>query len=239
MTPRLRHLLHPWYALKKAATSRQLRAVHVGEKLVESARLFLEVLNSPSLTHTTASQVLGWEESGEIPETVVVADSSLSAMGGVLFQMGDEPMRCEWFHWSFSDDLARLPLTSNSVVTSSDICPLEWIAVGVGISRAFARGSRVIHVLTDNKATMSAINKNYPSSPRMSQVLHALRELWPKVGYMVTAHHLSGHSNVLADFLSRSELDVIRESMLGVAEEGDISAILENLLKSITSYESA
>ncbi|KAF4749577.1 hypothetical protein FOZ63_009046 [Perkinsus olseni] len=153
--------------------------------------------------------------------------------------MGENPMRTEWFHWSFSDELARLPLVNSSVVTSSDICPLELIAVGVGISRAFARGSRVVHVLTDNKATMSAINKNYSSSPRMSQVLYALRELWPKVGYMVTAHHLSGPSNVLADFLSRSELDVIRKSMVDVAEEGDISGILDGLLKSVSAYSRA
>lgn len=140
---------------------------------------------------------------------------------------------------SFWNDLAPLPRTSNSVVTISDIYPLELIAVGAGVSRASASGSRVIHVLTDDKATILAINKNYSSSPRMSQALHALRELWLKMGYVVTAHHLSGHSTVLADFLSRSELDVIRESMLGVADEGDFSAILEDLLKSITAYESA
>jgi hypothetical protein len=61
-------------------------------------------------------------------------------------------------------------------------------------------------ILTDNSSNVPVINKQRTSSPAIIGLLRALAELSSTHVFACSARHISGESNVLADFLSRPAL---------------------------------
>lgn len=139
--------------------------------------------------------------------TVVVSDASLHGLGGVVLDLDDSDAisDLQWYaaqYTEFPQVIARLQ--SLFSISSADICPLELLAAGVGVSHALKRSPSSITVLCDNTPTVHAINNNRAGSHRLRQLLHYFSTAWPVGGYVLRAHHISSDRNSLADFLSRT-----------------------------------
>ncbi|KAF4737892.1 hypothetical protein FOZ62_001042, partial [Perkinsus olseni] len=243
ITPRLKAAMAPFYALQAAARKHALRHVTLGSSICQSCRLFLNVLASPRLTGTTASQLLGWAATIEDRCSVVVTDASLQGIGGVVFDL-DAPStdvsveNVEWFCKEYSQSTELSQFTTRSPPTSADICSLELIAAGVATTRALTRKPDLVIVLSDNTPTVHALRRNSASAQSMKSILRSFNALWPVGGFVVTAYHIRGDNNSLADFLSRSDRSTILHTVQHLGAEFDAAPILRTFQRALmTSVE--
>ncbi|KAF4759074.1 hypothetical protein FOZ63_014890, partial [Perkinsus olseni] len=197
--------LSAFYALQASVRKHHLQRVRVSTALVRSARIFLDLLQQPAMASTTAAQLLGWVTPAD-SGAVVVADASLTGLGGVVFSLPSttltyDPDAVEWFHVTYADEPLVKALVPSDLLTSSDIGPLELLASVIGVVRALNRGFTTVTVLSDNVATVACINRRRAKSARMNDTMKRLRLEWPSLGYSVASEHIQGELNHLADFL--------------------------------------
>ncbi|KAF4709572.1 hypothetical protein FOZ62_018745 [Perkinsus olseni] len=217
-----------------SARKHHLHCIRVGPAVVQSARVFLDLLQLPSMASTTASQLLGWvspDDSG----AVVVADASLTGLGGVVFPLGSPHLgpssdNVEWFHVTYADEPLIESLVPGDLLTSSDIGPLELLASVIGVVRALTRGFTTVTVLSDNVATVACLNRRRATSIRMNETMRRLRLAWPSLGYSVLSQHIKGEMNNLADFLSRSSSAERGDALRTFGREVDTHPILQQLV---------
>ncbi|KAF4758904.1 hypothetical protein FOZ63_006460 [Perkinsus olseni] len=226
--------LSPFYALQASARKHHLHRLRVGPAVAHSARVFLDLLQQPCMASTTASQLLGWV-SPDTSGAVVVADASLTGLGGVVFALdgtssGCTPASVEWFQVTYADSPLVQCLVPGDLLTSSDIGPLELLASVVGVVRALDRGYSMVTVLSDNVATVACINRRRAESPRMNETMRRLRLLWPSLGYSVISEHIEGKVNHLADFLSRSSSAERDQVLAAFGQEFDVQDLLRRLV---------
>ncbi|KAF4659086.1 hypothetical protein FOZ61_005015 [Perkinsus olseni] len=231
--------LSPFYGLQAIVRKLHLHKAKVGDSLVRSAKVFRALLQSSTMASTTASQLLGWASSLD-REAVVVADASLTGLGGVIFDttsVAGADSRCsnlEWFTVDYAHNaLLRTLIATSGGLSSSDIGPLELVASVIGILRALQRGADTVTVLSDNVATVACINRRRAKSPRMNEIMLRLRQAWPSLGYCVLADHVRGEANGLADFLSRSSSVQRNQMMSGLGVEVNVAPILQMLALSL------
>ncbi|EER09337.1 hypothetical protein Pmar_PMAR022804, partial [Perkinsus marinus ATCC 50983] len=191
-----------------------------------------------SLARIPASFLLGWGAklggySEESDVSVVISDSSTSALGGIVIGEG----KAYWYR----SDLATPQASRISKLVepinwdrweSGDICSLELSAALCGC--AIVPADRPVIILCDNAAAIAAISKLSAKSARMNDLLKSLASAW---GYSkgVRAYHLSTDENWLADALSRQSLDEVRKYMVGASmSEVDLGLILDKLEESVT-----
>jgi hypothetical protein len=86
-----------------------------------------------------------------------------------------------------------------------------------------------IQVRSDNTATVAAINKGTSRSEDLLSFVHELFWLSVKFNFKLSARHISGQCNVLADRLSRLD---------SVSEAHDARLILTNFTQDIVSCKS-
>jgi hypothetical protein len=91
----------------------------------------------------------------------------------------------------------------------ADICPRELAALVMAVE-LFGPQMRGKHVLArcDNDASVWAITKGAASSPLLNHLLRRLHRAQALFSVTVTAVHVPGVINVLADALSRNRLDL-------------------------------
>ena len=133
-----------------------------------------------------------------IPTAIIVSDpelftcdACLDACGAVCFG--------EFFHATFPPFIVSQHLNINQL-------ELLTILVCLKLWQDRLRGSHVV-ILTDNQVSVFALNNQRSSNIFMQR---CLRELWLLLSLnniRLSARHISGQSNVLADALSRFHLD--------------------------------
>ena len=124
--------------------------------------------------------------SGYPPSQGCVRNGRLSNRGGVF--------DTDWFYVNFANDFPEYK--------SEHINVLELLTVLVAARRwgHLWSGSH-IGVLSDNSATVFAINKG---SSRLPKFMLCLRELfWLAHNFRISAAHIKGEHNIVADLVSR------------------------------------
>ncbi|KAF4713569.1 hypothetical protein FOZ62_026161 [Perkinsus olseni] len=230
--------LSAFYALQASVRKHHLQRVRVSTALVRSARIFLDLLQQPAMASTTAAQLLGWVTPAD-SGAVVVADASLTGLGGVVFSLPSttltyDPDAVEWFHVTYADEPLVKALVPSDLLTSSDIGPLELLASVIGVVRALNRGFTTVTVLSDNVATVACINRRRAKSARMNDTMKRLRLEWPSLGYSVASEHIQGELNHLADFLSRSSTDERGTFLQAFGREVDAHSVLQQLVLALS-----
>ena len=66
-------------------------------------------------------------------------------------------------------------------------------------------------MLCDNQAVVSIINKGRSHCPLIMPFMRRITWLSVQYNFILTARHVPGHDNVIADSLSRSKFQVFRE----------------------------
>lgn len=129
------------------------------------------------------------------PAFVLATDASLhTGLGGVFGS--------HWFHASWPTSFAGI-----------DIAPKELFAIWVAISLWHDRlSNRQVSLFTDNMACAQVWVSGSAKDPNMLRFLRPLFFLCASHNINLSLFHIDGHHNLLADFLSRFQLDRFREA---------------------------
>ena len=122
------------------------------------------------------------------PKAVFATDACLTGGGGVY--------DTDWFYVNFANDFPEYK--------SEHINVLELLTVLVAARRWGHRWDGThIRVLSDNSATVFAINKGSSRSPKFMLCLRELFWLGVVHNFRITASHIKGEHNIVADMVSR------------------------------------
>lgn len=136
-----------------------------------------------------------------MPATDYWLETDASFLGGAWVRRGRDGRVSDWEHWTWDFDV--LPAGDSPVGT---INLLELAAIVRGLEACESDMSDCwLEVRSDNAACVAWINKGSARSedPRVMSLLRALFGLCIRRNARVTARHLPGLQNVLADALSR------------------------------------
>jgi hypothetical protein len=140
---------------------------------------------------------------------VIISDASISGFG---FYLHSFPSNISIHHIPESlrpgSAISGIWHTSMSAqLTHRSIAYLELFAVIYALTLCGpALQNQSVLILTDNSSNVPLINKQRTGSAALIGLLRALAELSSTHVFACSARHISGESNVLADFLSRPAL---------------------------------
>lgn len=143
------------------------------------------------------------------PQFVIVSDASIDGFG---FYLADFPRSTSFDRIPF----ALLPGCAVSgqwhpsmshLLSYRSIAYLELFSVVYALTLLSpALHNQSVLILTDNASNVPVLRKHRTRSATLIQLLRALSDLSSAFVFSCTARHISGDSNVLADFLSRPQL---------------------------------
>lgn len=156
-----------------------------------------------------------------------------SCIGGYGFWC-QQDWQAGYFSSSFSPDLTGVDISHNHWVNvhitdmsaSENISVLELIPIWLGLRRCSNRW-RDLHVwcYTDNLSVKHMINKGCSSNNLCMVLLREIFWICARENIFLTARHVPGHLNVLADALSRiiftNDLSIMQKFSLCCSEGFD------------------
>ncbi len=166
----------------------------MGKKLLRQLRIVRKFLSGDKVPAVGFEDLLGpasWR--GTCP-IIVASDASISGFG---FVGCDNSRGCKWF----GNELWTNIFPSKTF-TCSDICVLELLAAVVAVGCCKNPENRPILVLSDNTATVNAVNKRFSSAEKMMTVLENFIAHGASLRGVQSAH-VEGKLNWLPDILSR------------------------------------
>ncbi|KAF4732285.1 hypothetical protein FOZ62_009250 [Perkinsus olseni] len=208
-----RAYLGPIYSWVKAVRHRDLRWATLNSSSTDAIRLFLSLFSVPD--NLTASFLISANKVLTLDTSVVIADASLQGLGGTVSVVSSEGGSLRrWYHASFTTGPAEIihaihhlvpPSGSHGEYVAGDISALELLALMLGYLAARVTNQPCPLVLmSDNSATVSAVQRVFSSVPRMASLLSAASCCRPFTN-LTQAFHLPGIHNCLSDSLSRAE----------------------------------
>ncbi|KAF4672273.1 hypothetical protein FOL47_000717 [Perkinsus chesapeaki] len=235
---KLRPFLMPFYASLHIGKSKSLRSIKVGKALASAATFLRRFFQTEAAIpmHSLLPDM------GDMHRTVLVSDACTKKIGGyVLHQFGESGNRILWYQADVTDrELSALldklleRENASSAIGSPEMCLLELLALVVGAAQA--PRSNLVVAVTDNEACSHVIKSMRSRSTALSKLMQSLMVIRPHLaGRNLTAVHVAGEKNVLADWISRSTASEVRHRMAGVqdCEEVDIRATLHEFNESL------
>ena len=141
---------------------------------------FIESWNGVTILHT---------QSREHPDHEIWSDASGSWGAGALWQT-------EWFQVRWPQSLSYENIAAKELIPITMACAI-WGAQWSGLT---------IKVHCDNKAVVDLINSGYTRETLLSHLLRCLFFFVARFDFTLVASHIPGKDNVLADALSRDNL---------------------------------
>ena len=126
----------------------------------------------------------------ELSQGTLVSDASGSWGCGAYFQD-------KWFQLEWAGNL------KNAHISTKELVPIAIAAAIWGPEWS----TQIIEVKCDNAAVVAVLNSGNSRDPELMHLLRCLSFLMAKFHFTVHASHVAGSKNVLADALSRNNLD--------------------------------
>ncbi|KAF4672783.1 hypothetical protein FOL47_011361 [Perkinsus chesapeaki] len=224
---RINPFLSSFYSTLKVAESKGLRSITVGRNLAYAAR-FLRHFISADCSIPFNSLL---PELGTLARAVVVFDASGGFLGGVVFERN--PPGCGhsfyWYHLDLNDE--RVVSSVKQILGYGDevlegICFHELLSAALGI--LLTDPSQPVVVVSDNVACVRALQKMRSKSAALNCILERLMLVRPGLAApSLYAQHLAGELNILADQISRSDIQTNRSIFYRVDGAVERDALLE------------
>ena len=79
----------------------------------------------------------------------------------------------------------------------------------------------------DNEAVVAAVNSNKSNEPTMALMLHVLHDLQSRLSFNLELQWVDTHTNLLADLLSRNQIDSFFDEMLSLGHSRNSLVLLQ------------
>ncbi|KAF4651795.1 hypothetical protein FOL47_000177, partial [Perkinsus chesapeaki] len=224
---RINPFLSSFYSTLKVAESKGLRSITVGRNLAYAAR-FLRHFISADCSIPFNSLL---PELGTLARAVVVSDASGGFLGGVVFERNPPGFGHSFYLYHLDLNDERVVSSVKQILGYGDevlegICFHELLSAALGI--LLTDPSQPVVVVSDNVACVRALQKMRSKSAALNCILERLMLVRPGLAApSLYAQHLAGELNILADQISRSDIQTNRSIFYRVDGAVERDALLE------------